>query len=130
MKMSIRTMCEVCKKVVRYTDDNQQVQEAVDNPEQFCEGHIAEPTKEAQKSIMAILRANKNPDNCFFISKEDGRLMSHAHINKAQGEFFPSIPKGSYELNAGKKRSRSYAILGEHLHEAWVWAARIETGGF
>jgi len=125
--MSIRTICEVCKKVVRYTNDSQQVQEAVDNPDQFCEGHIAEPNQDALKSIMRILRAHANPNNRFFIEKGDGHLISSAFLNSSDGSYFPSIPKGSYEIGVGKKQSRSYVILEAHLHEAWVEAAKQET---
>ena len=35
--MTIRTMCEICGKVVAYTDPNQQAFEAINNPDQFCE---------------------------------------------------------------------------------------------
>lgn len=122
--MTIRTLCEVCKKVIRYTDDRQQVQEAIDNPNQFCEGHIAEPNEDAIKGIMKVLRSSKNPDNAFFISKVDGHLMSHAYINRKDGSYFPTTPKNSYELDAGKRQSRSYMILREHLHDEWLCQAR------
>ena len=122
--MSIRTMCEVCGKVVRYTNPEQQVQEAIDNPGQFCEGHIAAPTKTAARIIMSILRNSANPDNAYFISKADGGLMSHAYINVGNGSYFPSIPKDSYEIRAGKKQARSYKILRTHLQEAWLQEAR------
>jgi hypothetical protein len=125
--MSIRTNCEICNKVVIYNNPEQQVQEAIDNPNQFCEGHIAEPTQDAIKAIMGILRASKNPNNRFFISKEDGHLISSAYLNSSDGSYFQSIPKGSYEIGSGKKQSRSYAILGAHLHEMWVEAARQEV---
>jgi hypothetical protein len=36
-KMTIRWICEKCGKVVAYVDPQVQVQEAIDNPEQFCE---------------------------------------------------------------------------------------------
>jgi len=52
--------------------------------------------------------------------------MSHAYINRKDGSYFPSIPKGSYELNAGRKQARSYAILEGHLNEGWLSAARDE----
>lgn len=125
--MTIRTLCEVCKKTIRYTNDSQQIQEAIDNPEQFCEGHIAEPNSDALKLIMAILRRAANPNNRFFIAKSDGHLIGSAYQNSSDGSFFPSIPKGSYEMGAGNKQSRSYAILREHLHEAWVEIARLES---
>jgi hypothetical protein len=124
--MAIRTMCEICKKVIGYNNPEQQVQETIDNPDQFCEGHIAPPNKDAQKSIMRILRANKNPNNRFFISKEDGSLMSSAYLNSRDGSYFPSIPKGSYEIGAGKSQSRSYAILEAHLNKMYEEAAKEE----
>jgi hypothetical protein len=124
--MTIRTMCEVCGKVVSYTNPEQQVQEAIDNPGQFCEGHIAAPSKTAARIIMSVLRNSANPDNAYFISKSDGRLISHAYINAKDGSYFPSIPKDSYEVHAGKKQARSYAILEEHLNQAWIDAARQE----
>lgn len=124
--MSIRTMCEVCQKVVRYTNDSQQVQEAIDNPSQFCEGHIAEPNDDAIKAIMRILRSHKNPDNAFFVNKQSGGLIGHAYIDRRNGSYFPSIPKGSYELGAGKSQARSYAILRESLHEQYVAIAKEE----
>ena len=126
--MTTKTICEVCKKVVEYTNPAQQVQEAIDNPDQFCEGHIAPPNKETVQSIMSILRANKNPDNRFFISKEDGSLISSAYLNSRDGSYFPSIPKGSYEVGAGKKQSRSYAILETHLGKMYEEAAKMEEG--
>jgi hypothetical protein len=127
--MTIKTNCEVCKKVIRYTNDNQQVQEAIDNPDQFCEGHIAEPNSEALKAIMAILRAHANPNNRFFIAKSDGHLISSAYLDSSNGSYFPSIPKGSYEVGAGKKQSRSYAILKEHFHLTWIEKAKEESMG-
>jgi len=126
MKMSVRTLCEICNKVVRYTNDSQQVQEAIDNPSQFCEGHIAEPNEEATVAIMRILRAHKNPDNAFFVSKQSGELIGHAYIDRRNGSYFPSIPKGSYELGAGKSQARSYAILRDHLHEQYIAIAKEE----
>ena len=117
-------MCEVCRKVVGYNNPEQQVLEEIDNPDQFCEGHIAAPSKTATKIIMSILRNSANPDNAYFISKADGRLISHAYINVGDGSYFPSIPKYSYEIHAGKKQARSYAILEQHLQEAWLQQAR------
>lgn len=35
--MTIRTMCEHCGKVIRYTDDKRQEYEAMTNPDQFCD---------------------------------------------------------------------------------------------
>ena len=124
--MTIRTLCEICKKVVRYTNDRQQEEEAIKNPSQFCEGHIAEPNKDTIKSIMRILRSHATPNNRFFISKSDGHLISSAYLNSSDGSYFPSTPKGSYEIGAGKKQSKSYAILREHLHENWLAIARDE----
>ena len=34
--MTIRTICERCGKVIAYTDPNQQLFEAMTNPDQFC----------------------------------------------------------------------------------------------
>lgn len=126
--MTICTRCDVCNAVVRYTSDARQIQEAIDHPKQFCEGHISEPSDDAIKAIMSILRRSKNPDNRFFIAKDGGRLMSHAYLGKNDGSYFPSIPKGSYEIGVGKNQSRSYAILKAHIDqeyheiakEAWV----------
>jgi hypothetical protein len=126
--MTTKTICEVCKKVVEYTNPAQQVQEAIDNPDQFCEGHIAAPSKSAVKSIMRILRADRNPNNRFFIAKESGELLSSAYLNRADGSYFPSIPKGSYEIGAGKKQSGSYACLESHLHDEYIEAAKMEEG--
>jgi len=36
-RMTIRTMCDVCGRVVRYTDDRQQEMEAMTDPDQFCD---------------------------------------------------------------------------------------------
>ena len=120
-------MCEVCGKVVSYTNPEQRVQEAIDDPGQFCEGHITRPNEAAIRTIMGVLRAHQNPDNAYFIRKADGQLMSHAYINRSDGSYFPSIPKGSYEIGVGKKQSSSYAILREHLEQAWIDAARQEV---
>jgi hypothetical protein len=117
--MTVKTLCEVCKKTIGYTNPEQQVQEAIDNPDQFCEGHITEPNQDAIKTIMAILRNHKNPDNCFFISMKDGRLISHAYMDRKSEGYFPSIPKNSYEIGISKKQSKSYAVLGEYLHAQW-----------
>ena len=125
--MTIRTMCEVCGKVIEYTNPEQKVQEVINNPDQFCEGHIAAPSKTAARIIMSILRNSPNPDNAYFISKSDGRIISHTYINVRDGSYFPSIPKDSYEIHAGKKQARSYAILDEHLKQAWIEAARQEV---
>ena len=35
--MTIRTICDVCGKVVRYTDDKVQSLQVNENPDQFCE---------------------------------------------------------------------------------------------
>jgi len=35
--MTIRTMCDVCGRVVRYTDGRQQEMEAMTDPDQFCD---------------------------------------------------------------------------------------------
>jgi len=35
--MATRTICEICDKVVAYTEPNQQVFEAINNLDQFCE---------------------------------------------------------------------------------------------
>ena len=35
--MTIRTICDVCGKVVRYTDDKIQSIQVMKDPEQFCE---------------------------------------------------------------------------------------------
>ena len=124
--MTIRTICEVCGKTVAYTTPEQQVQEAIDDPDQFCEGHICRPHELVSFAIMKILRGSKNPDNAYFISKSNGRLVSHAYINVSDGAYFPSIPKDSYEVHVGKKQARSYATLIEHLEQAWIEAARQE----
>jgi len=47
--MTIRTTCEICGKVVAYTDPNQQAFEAINNPDQFCECMID------AEHIMALL---------------------------------------------------------------------------
>lgn len=94
--------------------------------DQFCDGHIAEPNKQAIKLIMQILRSSANPNNRFFIAIDDGRLMSSAYLSLNDNCYFDRIPKGSYEMGAGKKQSKSYAILKTHLHEMYVEAAKQE----
>ena len=50
--MTIKTLCEVCGKTVRYTDPEEQVAQTIYDPYQFCRGHIAEPTWEALRTIV------------------------------------------------------------------------------
>ena len=125
--MTIKTICEVCGKTIRYTDVENQVSHVINNPEEFCKGHIAEPTGETIKTIMKILRTTgKNPNNRFFISKKDGSYIGSAYLNTKDGSYFPSIPKGAYEVGAGKKSARSYFELEKCLHEQWIEMAREE----
>lgn len=125
--MTIKTICEVCGKTIRYTDVENQVSHVINNPEEFCKGHIAEPTEGTIKTIMKILRTTgKNPNNRFFISKKDGSYIGSAYLNTKDGSYFPSIPKGAYEVGAGKKSARSYFELEKCLHEQWIEVAREE----
>jgi len=125
--MTIKTNCEVCGKTVRYTDTEEQVAQTIYDPDQFCKGHIAEPTQGAIRIIMNILRnTGKNPNNRFFISKETGSYLGSAYLNTKDGSYFPSIPKGAYEVGAGKKSARSYFELEKCLHEQWIEVAREE----
>ena len=125
--MTIKTICEVCGKTIRYTDVENQVSHMISNPEEFCERHIAEPTGETIKTIMKILRTTgKNPNNRFFISKKDGSYIGSAYLNTKDGSYFPSIPRGAYEIGAGKKNARSYSELKKCLHEQWIELAREE----
>ena len=125
--MTIKTICEVCGKTIRYTDVENQVSHVINNPEEFCKGHIAEPTGGTIKTIMKILRiTGKNPNNRFFISKKDGSYIGSAYLNTKDGSYFPSIPKGAYEVGAGKKSARSYIELKKCLHEQWIEMAREE----
>ena len=125
--MTIKTICEVCGKTIRYTDVENQVSHVINNPEEFCKGHIAEPTKGTIKTIMKILRTTgKNPNNRFFISKKDGTYIGSAYLNTKDGSYFSSIPKGAYEVGAGKKSARSYFELEKCLHEQWIEMAREE----
>ena len=125
--MTIKTICEVCGKTIRYTDVENQVSHVINNPEEFCKGHIAEPTGGTIKTIMKILRTTgKNPNNRFFISKKDGSYIGSAYLNTKDGSYFPSIPKGAYEVGAGKKSARSYFELEKCLHEQWIEMAGEE----
>ena len=125
--MTIKTICEVCGKTIRYTDVENQVSHVINNPEEFCKGHIAEPTGGTIKTIMKILRTTgKNPNNRFFISKKDGSYIGSAYLNTKDGSYFSSIPKGAYEVGAGKKSARSYFELEKCLHEQWIEVAREE----
>lgn len=125
--MTIKTNCEVCGKTIRYTDVENQVSHVINNPEEFCKGHIAEPTGGTIKTIMKILRTTgKNPNNRFFISKKDGSYIGSAYLNTKDGSYFSSIPKGAYEVGAGKKSARSYFELEKCLHEQWIEMAREE----
>lgn len=125
--MTIKTICEVCGKTIRYTDVENQVSHVINNPEEFCKGHIAEPTEGTIKTIMKILRTTgKNPNNRFFISKKDGSYIGSAYLNTKDGSYFSSIPKGAYEVGAGKKSARSYFELEKCLHEQWIEMAREE----
>ena len=125
--MTIKTICEVCGKTIRYTDVENQVSHVINNPEEFCKGLIAEPTGGTIKTIMKILRTTgKNPNNRFFISKKDGSYIGSAYLNTKDGSYFSSIPKGAYEVGAGKKSARSYFELEKCLHEQWIEIAREE----
>ena len=81
---------------------------------------IARPTKEAMKRMMSILRSGPNPNNAFFVSEESGELIGHAYCGK--DSYFPSIPKGSYELRLGKSASRSYSVLEERIAPQYISA--------
>ena len=125
--MTIKTICEVCGKTIRYTDVENQVSHVINNPEEFCKGHIAEPTRGTIKTIMKILRTTgKNPNNRFFISKKDGSYIGSAYLNTKDGSYFPSIPKESYEVSAGTKSATSYLRLEICIHRQWVEIAREE----
>ena len=125
--MTIKTLCEVCGKTVRYTDTEEQIAQTIYDPDQFCQGHIAEPTEGTIKTIMKILRTTgKNPNNRFFISKKDGSYIGSAYLNTKDGSYFPSIPKGSYEVSAGTKNATSYLRLENCIHRQWVEIAREE----
>lgn len=125
--MTIKTDCEVCGKTVRYTYVNDQVAHLINNPDEFCKGHIAKPSWGAIITIMKIVRTTgKTPNNRFFISKKDGTYMGSAYLNTNDGSYFSSIPKGAYEVGAGKKSARSYFELEKCLHEQWIEMAREE----
>ena len=127
LNMTIKTLCEVCGKTVRYTDPEEQVAQTIYDPYQFCRGHIAEPTWGALRTIMKILgTTGKNPNNRFFISKETGSYLGSAYLNPNDGSYFPSIPRGAYEIGAGKKNARSYSELKKCLHEQWIELTREE----
>lgn len=126
--MTIKTICEVCGKTVRYTDTEEQVAQTIYDPDQFCQGHIAKPTWEALRTIMKILRTTgKNPNNRFFISKKDGSYMGSAYLNPNDGSYFPTIPKGSYEVGVSRKNATSYLGLQVHLQKQWLEIAREEA---
>ena len=127
--MTIKTICEVCGKTVRYTDTEEQIAQTIYDPDQFCQGHIAEPNQWTVIAIMKILRTTgKNPNNRFFISKETGSYLGSAYLNPNDGSYFPSIPRGAYEISDGKKNARSYSELKKCLHEQWIEIAREEGG--
>ncbi len=127
--MTIKTICEVCGKTIRYTDVENQVSHVINNPEEFCKGHIAEPTEGTIKTIMKILRTTgKNPNNRFFISKKDGSYIGSAYLNTKDGSYFPTIPKGSYEVGVSRKNATSYLGLQVHLQKQWLEIAREEAG--
>ena len=112
---------------MKVMDVENQVSHIISNPGGFCRGHIAEPTQDTIKTIMRILRTTgKNPNNRFFISKKDGSYIGSAYLNTKDGSYFSSIPKGAYEVGAGKKSARSYFELKKCLHEQWIEMAREE----
>ena len=125
--MTIKTNCEVCGKTVRYTYVDDQVAHLINNPDEFCKGHIAKPSWGAIKTIMKIVRTTgKTPNNRFFISKKDGTYMGSAYLNPNDGSYFPSIPVGAYEVGVGRKNAVSYHELQIHLLEQWIEIAREE----
>ena len=106
---------------------NDQVAHLINNPDEFCKGHIAKPSWGAIKTIMKIVRTTgKTPNNRFFISKKDGTYMGSAYLNTNDGSYFPSIPKGSYEVSAGTKSATSYLRLEICIHRQWVEIAKEE----
>ena len=112
---------------MKVMDVENQVSHIISNPGGFLQGHIAEPTQDTIKTIMRILRTTgKNPNNRFFISKKDGSYIGSAYLNTKDGSYFSSIPKGAYEVGAGKKSARSYFELEKCLHEQWIEMAREE----
>ena len=87
--MTIKTICEVCGKTVRYTDTEEQIAQTIYDTDQFCQGHIAEPNQWTVLAIMKILRTTgKNHNNRFFISKETGSYLGSAYLNPNDGSYF------------------------------------------
>ena len=112
-------MCEKCGKVVMYTDPNVQAFQAVENPDQFCEClDISRPTDEIRKFLMRRARGHtENKDNRFFISAETGELKSSGYL-QGNGDWFPSTPKGTYEVAVSYEPFLSYVQLDEYVELA------------
>ncbi|HWQ19238.1 MAG TPA: hypothetical protein VN455_05615 [Methanotrichaceae archaeon] len=110
--MTIRTMCDICKKVVAYTDPRVQELQAIENPGQFCEGHSQAPTKTARKEMMKSIRG-KGKDNSFFISRETGEIVSSAW--RDDKGHFPQTPEGTYEVHVERAPFETYSDLDAFL---------------
>ena len=81
------------------------------------------PSESAKKEMMSVARTKKNPDNSFFISKESGEIISRAY--RDEKGYFPSVPKGTYEIHVTKEPFMSYPMLDD-LIEAQMWSVREE----
>lgn len=81
------------------------------------------PSDDAKKEMMACARSKKNPDNSFFIEKETGKIKTRAY--RDDRSYFPSCPKGTYEIHIQKEPFLSYSMLDDII-EAQMWGAREE----
>jgi hypothetical protein len=81
------------------------------------------PSESAKKEMMACARSKKNPDNSFFIEKETGEIKNRAY--RDDRSYFPSCPKGTYEIHIQKEPFLSYSMLDDII-EAQMWGAREE----
>jgi hypothetical protein len=81
------------------------------------------PSDDAKKEMMACARSKKNPDNSFFIMKENGEIRTRAY--RDDRSYFPSIPAGTYEIHIQKEPFLSYSMLDDII-EAQMWGAREE----
>jgi len=75
----------------------------------------ARPTSETRSRMMRRARGHtENKDNHFFISAETGEIVSSGYL-QGNEDYFPTIPKDTYDVEVSKEMFLSYAKLDERI---------------
>ena len=76
------------------------------------------PTEETRKILMRRARGHtENKDNHFFISAKTGEIISSGYL-QGNGDYFPNMPKNTYDVEVSKEMFLSYAQLDERIEYA------------